>query len=362
MELPHKGLKIAGGKLWYLDYKMIKKFFMVAGNTIRLSKLAREFNVGIHTIVEFLHKKGFDIDSNPNTKVEEDALHLLQQEYKVDVSLKKESEKISLKSHRPKKEVISIDEPDIEEEIKVKAAAKEVFREPVKPVEPKKEKTEKPQDFIPLPKEEKIKVVGKIDLDALSKHKKKEEKPLEAVKPEEPVKIKETAETEKPAPEIKKEEIKLEVKSEIIEQEIPAKVEKPVEPPVEISKERPVEMMEMEIPKVEEVKVVGMIDLTNINQRTRPAKKSREEKEKERKERLKQRMPVKPEKETPEQPDVETVRKPIEVIKAKAQKLNGPTVVGKIDLPDKRDKRPLTADQSAASKKRRKRIPKETGK
>ena len=31
---------------------------MAAGKTIRLSKLAREFNVGIHTIVEFLHKKG----------------------------------------------------------------------------------------------------------------------------------------------------------------------------------------------------------------------------------------------------------------------------------------------------------------
>ncbi|NCB09498.1 MAG: translation initiation factor IF-2, partial [Bacteroidia bacterium] len=105
---------------------------MVAGNTIRLSKLAREFNVGIHTIVEFLHKKGFDIDSNPNTKVEEDALRLLQQEYKVDVSLKKESEKISLKNIRPKKETISIDDTDEEEEIKIKPAAKEVSREPEK--------------------------------------------------------------------------------------------------------------------------------------------------------------------------------------------------------------------------------------
>ena len=79
---------------------------MVAGNTIRLSKLAREFNVGIHTIVEFLHKKGFDIDSNPNTKVTAEAVQLLEKEYKIDVSLKKESEKISLKSQRPKKEII----------------------------------------------------------------------------------------------------------------------------------------------------------------------------------------------------------------------------------------------------------------
>jgi len=49
---------------------------MTAGKTIRLSKLAREFNVGIHTIVEFLHKKGFKIDSNPNTKVSEEAIAL----------------------------------------------------------------------------------------------------------------------------------------------------------------------------------------------------------------------------------------------------------------------------------------------
>ena len=42
---------------------------MVLGNAQRLSKLAREFNVGIQTIVEFLHKKGIVIDPNPNTKV-----------------------------------------------------------------------------------------------------------------------------------------------------------------------------------------------------------------------------------------------------------------------------------------------------
>ena len=40
-------------------YKKRKRIFMVDGNTKRLSKLAREYNVGIHTIVEFLHKKGF---------------------------------------------------------------------------------------------------------------------------------------------------------------------------------------------------------------------------------------------------------------------------------------------------------------
>ena len=59
---------------------------------LRLSKLAREFNVGISTIVEFLKKKGFDIDANPNTKVAPELLNILSKEFSSDVSAKKESE------------------------------------------------------------------------------------------------------------------------------------------------------------------------------------------------------------------------------------------------------------------------------
>ena len=54
----------------------------------RLSKVAREFNVGISTIVEFLHKKGFDVDTNPNTKISDDEYHLLEKEYKSDICRK----------------------------------------------------------------------------------------------------------------------------------------------------------------------------------------------------------------------------------------------------------------------------------
>ena len=39
------------------------------GEVKRLSRVARECNVGIQTIVEFLAKKGFFIDSNPNAKI-----------------------------------------------------------------------------------------------------------------------------------------------------------------------------------------------------------------------------------------------------------------------------------------------------
>ena len=38
----------------------------------RLSKVARELNVGISTIVEFLGSQGKEVSSNPNTKIGEE--------------------------------------------------------------------------------------------------------------------------------------------------------------------------------------------------------------------------------------------------------------------------------------------------
>src|SRR4030066_1377469 len=82
----------------------------------RLSKAAREFNVGISTIVEYLHKKGFELDPNPNTKLPHDAYLLLVKEYSTDISVKKESEKLILKDLHRKKESVSIDDvPEIEQ-------------------------------------------------------------------------------------------------------------------------------------------------------------------------------------------------------------------------------------------------------
>ena len=46
-------------------------------------------NVGISTIVEFLGKKGHEIDSNPNTKVDPDLYDLLLEEYSLDQNVKK---------------------------------------------------------------------------------------------------------------------------------------------------------------------------------------------------------------------------------------------------------------------------------
>lgn len=48
---------------------------------IRLSKAAKVFNVGKDTLVEFLAKKGFQIDPSPNSKLSEEVFSLLVEEY-----------------------------------------------------------------------------------------------------------------------------------------------------------------------------------------------------------------------------------------------------------------------------------------
>jgi len=347
---------------------------MVDGNTIRLSKLAREYNVGIHTIVDFLHKKGFrDIDTNPNTKVSAEAVQLIEKEYKTDISIKKESEKISLKSHRPKKESISIDDLDDEQEIEEK---------PVPKISTEKKEVKPEEVIIPVEKIDKFKVIGKIDLNSFLKPKKKvvvEEKPepkvvapkvekqpeLKAEQPEPKVEKQPELKVEKqpepkvekqPEPKIEKQPEKQEpVISKKVKEEPVAKVAEPIAPEKEATPEVEIYVHSPRTSKVEEVKVVGMIDLKNINQRTRPAKKSREEKDKERKERNKITVTKQVTEQKPGQEKTDEVK----VIKAHTVKLAGPTVLGKINLPDEKKEQ---GDQSGNRKKRRKRITKENGK
>ncbi len=51
--------------------------------TYRLSSVARLFNVGTNTIVEFLTKKGYKIGFHPNSKIDEEMYALLVKEFSV---------------------------------------------------------------------------------------------------------------------------------------------------------------------------------------------------------------------------------------------------------------------------------------
>ena len=45
--------------------------------SFRLTKVAKDFNVGIQTLVDYLAKKGHQVDANPNTKISEEQYDLL---------------------------------------------------------------------------------------------------------------------------------------------------------------------------------------------------------------------------------------------------------------------------------------------
>ncbi|MFV0366464.1 MAG: translation initiation factor IF-2 [Mangrovibacterium sp.] len=280
---------------------------------MRLAKVAKEFNVGLSTVVEFLDKKGFEVESNPNAKISADAYQLLEKEYKADSSLKKESEKINL---RPKPQGdVSLDDVKTEkaspkkevEEIRIKDHSASPSKTKATPKVDEVKTEVKP---IPTPK-----VVGKVDLDA----------PKKVAEP------KAEAKKESPAP----------------------KVVTPVTESKEQDGDGP--------------RVLGRIDLDSLNQKTRPDKKTRAERQEERKAKAKAPKPaVAPKVVKTETPKVETKATPSteapkeEFIGTVVQKLNGPKVLGKIELPEKKKPAAKGAGANAQNKKKRRRIKKDT--
>ena len=56
--------------------------------SVRLSKAAKEFNVAVSTIQEFLAKKGFQGDFSPNTKLTKEMYDLVVKEYQGEKEVK----------------------------------------------------------------------------------------------------------------------------------------------------------------------------------------------------------------------------------------------------------------------------------
>jgi translation initiation factor IF-2 len=93
---------------------------------IRLSKVAREFNLGLHTVVEFLDKNGHKVESNPNTKIAGDLYDLLLQQFGTDKEIKAKSQQVV--QQRQERETISLvvpptpkEEPPAPKEVPVAA-------------------------------------------------------------------------------------------------------------------------------------------------------------------------------------------------------------------------------------------------
>ena len=65
---------------------------------IRLSKLIKQFNIGLDTLVDFLNSKGAGIeDANPNMKVSDEYMPELHKKFGKDLELKEAAEKVDVK-------------------------------------------------------------------------------------------------------------------------------------------------------------------------------------------------------------------------------------------------------------------------
>ena len=261
--------------------------------TIRLNKVTRDLNVGIATVVDFLQKKGYTIDANPNAKITDEQYAVLVKEFSKDKDLKMESEKIIQERQNKDRNKASVSIDDLKPE--AKASVSDTIETVV------------PEDVRP-----KFKPVGKIDLDNLNKKKKvkpavgklAEEMQDTQETPAQPEPVKKVVEAEKATrlepvvEEVKKPETQ-EVKEESKQPEMKAEDIKP-EPMEEKRQENPdvqsAQKKEDEVFKIRptefksKINVVGQIDLAALNQSTRPKKKSKEEKRKEREEKDKQRQ------------------------------------------------------------------------
>jgi translation initiation factor IF-2 len=319
----------------------------------RLSKIAKELNVGISTIVEFLHKKGINIDSNPNTKITPEQHDLLLKEYSSDLNVKKESEKLNLKHLREKHETVSLNDIRDTSETDIIDYEDEVLIKDVRSADllHEKEAEKLVEKAAPI----KLNILGKMDVEKIASPKKvpAEKVTLPSGKAEtEEKKVRKTGKEKE--------------KSSVMH-EPPDEMDNITDQQQEVAEalEEEENFIKPEIKELE-VKVVGKIDLDAMNQRTRPPKKTKQQKEEERKakiaarnkERISEKSIATVEGST-ESELLEDQKTEAEVVRAASEKLSGPTVVGKINLLSP-DQKKSEEDLDIGKKKKRQRIKKDT--
>ena len=64
---------------------------------IRLSKLTKQFSIGLARLVDFLNEKGANVEMNPNAKISDEFLPAIEAKFGEDLKLKKDSEKVTIK-------------------------------------------------------------------------------------------------------------------------------------------------------------------------------------------------------------------------------------------------------------------------
>ena len=234
---------------------------------IRLSKLTKQFSIGLARLVDFLNEKGANVEMNPNAKISDEYLPAIEAKFGEDLKLKKDSEKVTIKLKEiiemgSKKKSAHEEEDAPEKEVVIKSNALNTEPQHVKEDTPAATAaTEEPKapetEPAPVEKtEEKAgpKVIDKIDLSQFEKKPAKtEEKPAE------------------PAP------------TPAVEPAPEPVVEAKVEPVVE-SKEESMQVkqepreVKIEVEKLAGPKVVDKIDLSQFDKKKKKKKRERIEK------------------------------------------------------------------------------------
>ena len=232
---------------------------------IRLSKLTKQFSIGLQRLVDFLNEKGANVEMNPNAKISDEYLPAIEAKFGEDLKLKKDSEKVTIKLKEiiemgSKKKTAQEEEiPEKEVVIKSNTLKSEPASEPKQAEQPKPVEVKPVEVAAPAEQAEEVKpepeqpvgpkVVATIDLSRFDKKApKKEAAPAEDA----PAPVVE----EKPAP----------------AEETPAAVKEEAAP-VQEEKPQPREM-KIEVEKLTGPKVVDKIDLSQFD--TKKKKKKRE--------------------------------------------------------------------------------------
>ena len=232
---------------------------------MRLSKIAKDFNVGIQTLIEFLEKKAGTAESwGPMSNVPDDLYEQMSREFNKDKSVKMASE-------RERQERMQTRD-------KIKKETQQI--QAVNRGETQTAKATTPGDNLAA-QQQGPKVLGHIDLDALKKPAAKapeqkqqqqkpqqnQQRPQQAQKPQQPQQPKPQAQPEqkKPNQSIWGERSKDRINDEPLPEAA-----------------RSGEVYRVKVDEQPQLNVVGTIDLDALNQSTRPKKKSKEEKKKER--------------------------------------------------------------------------------
>ncbi len=248
---------------------------------IRLSKLTKQFSIGLARLVDFLNEKGANVEMNPNAKVSDEYLPAIEAKFGEDLKLKKDSEKVTIKLKEiiemgSKKKAGREDEEVPEKEVVIKsnvlnsepAKVEQAVEKPAEPQQEEHVQEAKPEAVVPEVKEASkvenkeggIKIVNKIDLSQFDKKK----SPAKEVKTE-PETVAEDQTAQTPA----------------VEPAMPAEPETPVatenrkeeEPKVE-EKPQPREV-KIEVERLAGPKVVDKIDLSQFDKKKKKKKRER---------------------------------------------------------------------------------------